>query len=239
MADKKRAQKVSHVANKRFPNADERFLSALNGRLGDKRLVNRILDGRKVKPCGRECREYGLLIASHLNHGSFENFTELMNDEEFILEIAKITPNPTECENYFYQYVNSYIKKKADFRLKFLKAVYLNESVYKLDDINLIVDWCELREENEIILSDKAFKKVFMQRLENLNNFEMPEYHCSGEDEKELHDYKVMANEQKVLCENMKKGLTQILNTFVKTEEKEIESRDDFYSYMCAKAFNL
>lgn len=240
MSDKKRAQKVSHIESKRYPNASDRFESAINSRLGDKRLVNRILDGRKVKPCGRECKEYGLMIASHLNHGSFQNFTELMNDEEFILEIAKITPNPTECENYFYQYVNPYIRNKADFRLKFLKAIYLNESVYKLADINLIVEWCGLNEENQIILADKVFKKEFEKRLEDLNNLLPPEYHCSGEDEKELHDYKVKANDQKVLCENMKKGLTGILNSFVKTEEeKEIEDRDDFWSYLCAKSFNL
>ena len=41
--------------------------------------------------------------------------------------------------------------KKTDFRLKFLKEVYLNENVYKLDDINLIVEWCGLVEENQII----------------------------------------------------------------------------------------
>ena len=150
MADKKRAQKVSHVENKHYPNASERFESALNGRLGDKRLVNRILDGRKVKPCGRECHEHGYLIAQGWHHSSFENFPELMNDEEFILSAAEITPNPVDCGNYFYLYVNHHLRRKSEFRLKFLKQVYLNLNVYKLEDINLIVESLDLQKENKI-----------------------------------------------------------------------------------------
>lgn len=237
MPDKKRAQKVNHVENKRLENPTERFKSALNGRLGDKRLVNRLLDGRKVKPCGRECREYGLMIAQNLNHGSFENFNELMNDEEFVLEIAKITPNPTDCENYFYQYVNPYLTKKSDFRLKFLKQIYLNENVYKLKDINLIVEWCGLEEENSMILQDMEFRKLFEQRMESISYQEMIEYHCSGEDEKELHDYKVRSNELKVLCENMLKGLKEIYSTFAGVK-KETEEPKDFWEFMCAQTFN-
>ena len=181
--DKKRAQKVSHRGQKR-EDPTERFHNALNGRLGDKRIMNRLLDGRKVKPCGRECREYGMIIAMHVNHGSFQNFSELMNDEEFILEIAKITPNPTECDNYFYQYVNPYLRRRQDFRLKFLKQIYLNENVYKLDDLNLIVEWCELEKENELILKDKEFKRVYKNIIDELDYQNMIDYHCSGEDGK-------------------------------------------------------
>ena len=102
MADKKRAQRVSHVENKNYPNASERFASALNGRLGDKRLINRILNGRKVKPCGRECREYGLMIAEQLNHGSFVNFTELMNDEGNNIFVYKLDPKYVGTEVTYY-----------------------------------------------------------------------------------------------------------------------------------------
>lgn len=239
MPDKKRAQKVSHKAERRIEEPSIRFEEFLNGRLGDKRLVNRILDGRKVKPCGRECREFGLLIAQNLNHGSFQNFTELMNDEEFILEIARMTPNPTECDNYFYQYVNPYLRSNQEFRLKFLKAVYLNDSVYKLADIKLIVEWCGLEEENEMLLQDVSFKRELEHRLEELDNQECLEYHCSGEDEKELHDYKVNNNEHKVMRENMKKGLNEIISTFVKTENnKQVEEPKDFWAYLCVQTFN-
>ena len=237
MPDKKRAQKVNHQATKRRDDPSDNFEHAIHGRLGDKRLVNRILEGRKVMPCGRECREYGMLIAMNLNHGSFQNFFELMNDEEFILEIAKITPNPTECENYFYQYVNPYLKKRADFRLKFLKAVYLNENVYKLKDINLIVEWCGLEEENQIILNDMNFKALMQKRLDGVDYQNMIEYACSGNDEKELHGYKVEANNMKVLCENIKRGLTEIINTFA---GKKIENEEpkDFWAYLCQQAKN-
>lgn len=228
MADKKRAQKVNHVENKRIENPTRRFNSAISGRLGDERLVNRIIDGRNVKPCGRECREYGLIIAQNLNHGSFQNFNELMNDEEFILEIALITPNPTECENYFYQYVNPYLQKKSDFRLAFLKQIYLNANVYKLKDINLIVEWCGFEKENQIILKDLGFKKLIEKRIEEINYQDMIEYNCSGADEKELRQYKVKANEFKVLCENMVKGLQEIYSTFA-GEKKEFNEFQDFW----------
>ncbi|MBR4999089.1 MAG: hypothetical protein IKY10_04330 [Clostridia bacterium] len=234
--DKKRAQKVDRHANKRLENPRERFQEALNGRLGDRRLVNRLLDGRKVKPCGRECREYGMMIAMNLNHGSFQNFNELMNDEEFILEVAKITPNPTECENYFYQYVNPYLQRKQDFRLKFLKQVYLNENVHKLKDINLIVEWCGFEEENQLILKDKNFKLQIKNRIDELDYQNMIDYHCSGEDEKELHDYKVQANEYKVLCDNIKKGLEEILSTFEGEKEVQTEPKD-FFEFMCQQSY--
>ena len=222
---------------KRVEDPSVKFEHSISGRLGDKRLVNRILDGRKVKPCGRECWEYGEMIARSLNHGSFQNFHELMNDEEFILYIAGITPNPTECENYFYQYVNQFLIKKADFRLKFLKAVYLNENIYKLEDINLIVEWCGLEEENSEILNDKQFKALMQKRLDEIDYQDKVEYTCSGLDQKELHDYKVEANIMKVLCENMKKGLTEILNTFV-GEKKQDEEPEDFWAYLCQQAKN-
>lgn len=230
MPDKKRAQKVSHVLEKKIEEPSYKYERFINGRLGDRRLVNRILDGRKVKPCGRECREYGYLIASNLNHGSFQNFKELMNDEEFILKIARLTPNPTECENYFYQYINPYLLAKPEFRLAFLKQIYLNENVYKLKDLKLIVEWCGLTKENEIILQDKVFKKLFKKRISELDYQDMIEYKCSGLDEKELHDYKVKSNEYKVMCENMLKGLKEILATFAGEEKKN--EQEDFLAFL-------
>lgn len=231
MPDKKTAQKVSHFEKKvakRRDDPTENFLQAISGRLGSKRLINRLINGRKVMPCGRECWEYGLMIAEGLNHGSFMNFNELMNDEEFILHIAKITPNPTECENYFYQYVNPYLRRRKDFNVKFLKQVYLNDNVYKLKDINLIVEWAGLQKENEMILQDLEFKKLMELRLAQIDYREMTDYHCSGLDDKELHDYKVKANDAKVLCENVKNGLKEIIGAFAK-EKTEEEEFDDFY----------
>jgi len=56
-------------------------------------------------------------------------------------------------------------------------------------------------------------------------------YNCSGEDRKELHDYKVRANETKVLFENIRKGIDEILKSFTcndpdekKEEVKEVDN---------------
>ena len=122
-------------------------------------------------------------------------------------------------------------------RLKFLKQVYLNENVYKLKDINLIVEWCGLEEENKIILKDKTFKKELEKRMETVDYQDMIEYNCSGLDEKELHDYKVKANDFKVLCDNIKNGLKEILSTF-DGEEKKQDEPQDFWAYLCAQTFN-
>jgi len=235
MPDKKRAQKISHLAEKHIIDPSESFEHAINGRLGDKRLVNRILNGRKVKPCGRECRDFGLLIVHTFNHGSFENMHELMDDEEFILEAAKMSKNPRECDNYFYQYISNFLTRKSEFRLNFLKQVYLNENVYKLDDINWVVENCGLQKENKIILNDMQFKKLIEKRLNEVDYQNMVHYNCSGDDEKELHEYKVKANEMKVLCENIKIGLTEIYNSFA-GKKIEKEEPQTYWEYLCAQA---
>ena len=84
----------------------------------DKRLFLRLVHKRKIKPCGRECKEYGRLIANEFSdHSSFENFPDLMNDKEFLLEIAKTSRNPATCRIYFYDYINPYLKKDDSFKL--------------------------------------------------------------------------------------------------------------------------
>lgn len=230
MPDKKTAQKVSHIEKKIAKRRDdpaETFNTAIsNERTGD-RVPKRIAAGRKVKPCGMECREYGLLIAKSLNHGSFKNFQELMDDEEFILEIARITPNPVDCEDYFYRYVSPFLRRRPDFRLKFLKQIYLNDDVYKLEDVEMIVDYCRLSNENNVIKKDLEFKKLLEARLAGIDYRDYTDYHCSGLDYNELHRYKVRANDTKVLCENVKNGLKEIIATFAK--EKTEEEFDDFY----------
>ena len=201
---------------------------------GTKRLINRIIAGRKVYPCGMECHEFGFFIAREYNHGSFMNFDELMNDAEFLIEAAKITPNPVDCTNYMYFWVNNYLKKNSAFKLAFLKSIYLNENVYKLEDIKTIVEDLGLKHENKILLADEEFMLEFKKRLEDLDYHSKIEYHCSGLDEQELHDYKVQANNLKVLCDNVRKGLTDILKTFsCYVEEKPVEVEevvDDFWA---------
>ena len=150
-----KAMKVSHFAKKceKVLNGNP-FEDYIGSDKNRRRLVERIMKGRKVKPCGRECYEYGKLIAESYNHSSFENFSELMNDSDFLLDMAKITPNPVMCESYFYEFINDYLKRDGKFRLQFLKNVYLNVNVFKKVDIDWVVNTYELEKENEILLTD-------------------------------------------------------------------------------------
>lgn len=230
-----RAQKVDRASKRREKKLNGRG-STFDGYIsayGDTRLINRIVNNRKLKPCGRECWEHGFMIARELNHGSFQNFDELMNDKFFLVEAAKITPNPVDCTNYMYFWVNNYLKKDTKFKLEFLKAIYLNENVYKLEDINTIVEACGFEHENKILLADEEFMSEFKKRLEETDYQSKIEYHCSGEDWEELHDYKVQANNLKVLCDNIRKGLTDILKTFacfVEDKKEEETVVDDFWA---------
>lgn len=223
-----RAQKVNHVDIKNAKILNGRgnnFHDDMENEVKYKRLMTRLIKGRKVSPCGKECHEFGFLIAQSFNHGSFQKFDELMDDEEFLIQAASMTPNPVECTNYMYFWINNYLKKNSAFKLRFLKQIYLNENVYKLEDIKTIVDDLGLRHENKILLADEEFMAEFKKRIDGINYQDHIEYHCSGEDKEELHDYKVQANNYKVLCDNMVKGLTEILKSFTcyKEEEKQEE----------------
>lgn len=150
---------VEDYGNERYEDYIEHY--------GERRLVQRILKGRMVKPCDRECWEYGKMIAETYNHISFKNFTELMDDKDFLIEIAKLTPKPTECANYFWLYVNPYLKKDKQFRLELLKAIYLNESVYELDVINTVVEFCGFEQENSQLVTDIGLRNSLETRLSN------------------------------------------------------------------------
>lgn len=228
-----KAMKVNHreIRDEKMLNGrGNTFEGDMSNETKQRRLFERIMKGRKVKPCGKECHEFGMLIAGMLNHSSFQNFTELMNDADFLIRAARITPNPVDCVNYMYFWINNYLKKSTSFKLAYLKSIYLNENVYKLEDIKLIVTNLGLEHENKILLADEEFMLEFKKRLESVDYQSLIEYHCSGEDAQELHDYKVQANNYKVLCENVKKGLLEILKTFkcyVATEEEQSETTEE------------
>jgi len=60
-------------------------------------------------------------------------------------------------------------------------------------------------------------------------------YHCSGLSKKELRKYKVTANDLKIKLENIKNGLTEIVNSFVvgeKINEPNFEP-STFYEFLC------
>ena len=126
---------------------------------GSDRLMKRLYNGRSVQPCNRECRKYGEVIAETNMHTSFENFKNLMDDEEFCIGCALKTPDPLKCENYFLKYVNVYLKNKPEFRLNFLRNVYLNKNVLSLESINYVVETFNMKKENKKLLKDYELKK--------------------------------------------------------------------------------
>lgn len=192
---------------------------------GLKRANKNILSGRAIKPCGRECEEYGYKIVEFFDHKSLENFKNLMDNSEFLIKCASITPNPKDCINYFYYFVNENLKRNKHFRIEFLKSVYLNDNVYTLESINWFVDTFGYQKENNYLLKDLEFKKRFEARLSE--HFEHPQYHFDGHDRRKLKVYKDLKNRIKVLNQNREIGLLEILSTFAK-EKIEDESSDGF-----------
>ena len=193
---------------------------------GEVRLINRICAGRSVMPCGKECREYGLKIATSTKHASFINFKQLMNDKEFLLEIAKISPNPKKCEDYFFQFINPHLRNNKIFRLEFLKAIYLNDDVYSVESINKAVEICDLQKENETLLNSDSFAEIVKQRLDDLKVPPVLVFNLDGKDRKAMRRHKVKQNEARIRWENQKKGLEEILKTFACNQEKE----DDLFN---------
>jgi len=235
---KKRAQKVNHAEIKNMKNLNGRG-NNFEGVLADEKKLRRIyatIDSNgMVSPRGLECHEFGFLIAQRFHHRSFINFKELMNDEDFLIAAAKITPNPVDCINYMYFWIDNRLKSKSEFRLKYLKQIFLNENVYKLKDIKLIVESCGFEHELKLLLADVEFMQEFKKRLEEVSNNTVLEFHCSGDDENELHDYKVQANNYRVLCDNIKNGLTEILKSFtcfVEEDKEEKETEKEIQEYV-------
>ena len=175
------------------------------------RIIHRILSGRAVNMPTVECENLGMDIAQTTNHSSFKNYPGLMDNRDFILRIAAITPNPLECEDYFYQYINHYILNSPHFQTDFMRQIYRNENVYKLADFIAIAQLIGAEKQNEKLLRDPTMLQLIQARLQVLKEqgFKLP-YHCSGADRKELREYKIKQNENKVAYENKVRALKEL-----------------------------
>ena len=147
-------------------SVEEKFVAHMSyapkrakGRTRGNRVSKRIEDGRAVKPCGKECHAWGDMIINSTNHISMINSEYLVDDEEYLLHAARITPNPRECSNFFYEFVNEYLKKNPKFRLNFLKSLFLNVHILTKRDILTFVNAYEFNEEYNLISKDEEFKK--------------------------------------------------------------------------------
>lgn len=137
---------------------------------GTDRIFNRLLmHDRCVKPCGKECWEYGKLIASTTNHKSFQNFNVLMDDMDFVIEIAKITPNPLYVENFYLDYVHPKIRYNKKFKYEFLKSLYQNPDIYKVKDIVMIAEIYEMEKQYRKIIKSAEVKAIVESRLYGLD----------------------------------------------------------------------
>ncbi len=137
-----------------------------HGRTRERRMFQRLIDGRAIKPCGRECREWGYAIISTYEHKSMKNSKELVNDKEFLIEAMKITPNPRECNHFFYVYVNEYLKKDAGFRLDMLRALFMNVYILGRSDIEWFVERYGFQHEYDIIKADKSFQQYLQNEFQ-------------------------------------------------------------------------
>lgn len=160
------------------------------------RIIQRILSGRAINLSTIECESLGMDIAKTNNHSSFKNYSGLMDNRDFILRIASITPNPLQCEDYFYQYINKYILNSPNFQSDFLRQLYKNENIYKLSDYDEITSLIGTVQQHEKLLKDPKVLQQFQARLQNLKErgYKLA-YHCSGSDKRELREYKVKQND--------------------------------------------
>lgn len=190
----------------------------------EERIKRRLEKGVAISACGYNEYVLGKMIIETKNHISFENFLQLMNDEAFVLEMAQLSFNPLECENYFYQYVDKNLKKKLNFRINFLKSIILNDNVYKMNDVLQIIQTLGFEKEAEIVFSDVEFKQQVLDKLKRLQNHTYSKYRCSGKNPKELHKYKIQYNDEVVLVRNKIDGVKSILTNFkCLTEQEKIE----------------
>ena len=90
------------------------------------KLVAKLHSGRAANTGAEEREVDARLIAKSNNHQSFVNYPYYMNNREFLLDIVKLTPKPRLCKNYFYQYINKYLKKDKSFNFEFLTEVLEN-----------------------------------------------------------------------------------------------------------------
>ena len=191
---------------------------------GLERSFKNLILGRAIKPCGKECEEYGYKIVTHFNHESFQNFKDLMNDIKFLLNCAKLSPNPMMCECYFYNFINNNLKRNKAFRLEFLKSIYLNENVYTPESIMWFVENFKFEKENKKILSDLEFKKIFAKRLDE--QLDYPQFHLDGNDRKKVRQYKDQCNFVKTTNQLRQIGIIKILSLFA--EDKLVDSQNDY-----------
>ena len=186
------------------------------------RFKTKIMKGSAINPCAYDQKTLGDFIIDSNNHISFINFPMLMNDEEYVLKLARKSLNPLDCEDYFYQFVNDYLKRKSSFRNEFLRALFLNDNIYKMEDLVAIADMLNLNFEMEKLKKDLVLKLMVIDRLTKLQNHEYEKFTCSGNNHKELKQYKISYNDEVIQIRNQIEGVKGILKFFTCLTQEEL-----------------
>lgn len=181
------------------------------------RVRKSIEAGRTIRCKSKSGRDLGLLIASMNDHTSFVNFPELMDDAEFILNAAKISPNPLEVNNYFVQYINENLMCNGAFRIELLRAIYANPNVYDYEDISSILTKLDLVEENNVLLKDVAFKAMIEEKLAESQNF--PKFEGEIRDNENAKMYRKARQAAIEISHKQKENLEKLLKDMDKKEE--------------------
>lgn len=197
------------------------------GRTRKKRLMQRLIDGRAINPCGKECHEWGLCIVSTHDHRSMKNSKELIDDKEFLLKAMKVTPSPIECTHFFYDYVNPYLKKDKKFRMKLLKTMFLNDHILGQADIEWFVEKYHYEVEYDTLRIDESFKQYLIQTFEP--KLEIPESlnHWDNIDEKnEKRRYKKSHIRMHDIAQDR---FNDMMRCFAVDDQEEVDDYADFY----------
>ena len=192
-----------------------------------RRVMNRLNNGGAIKPCNYDEKELGRKIISQKHHISFINFPNLMNDEMFVLELAKTSLNPLDCYDYFYEFVDEHLKRKSSFKYAFVCALFLNENIYKVSDLAKIVDCLDLEKYYNKAKNDSELKQQVKERLSSLENYTIDDFNYSGDWAKELHKYKISRNDKQIIINNQIAGVKDILNLFTCLTAEEQQAKDE------------
>ncbi len=231
----RRAQKiktVEQIIEENFLNAEkqlteEEFYERLNneksnnkGRTRLNRIERNLRNGRTVKPCGRECHSWGHMIIATSDHSSMKYAKSLVNDREFLLKAGRKTASPRNCKNFFYGYINKYLRMDENFRLSFLRALYLNDNLFTSEDIMCFVETFHFEKENRILTKDY---ELFTAIKEKFNEYftSIPLKWDNIDEKNAVRRYVKYNNKVNNEYEERLASLLSLFKDFFKVEKKE------------------
>lgn len=187
------------------------------------KMTRRVELGHCIVPTDKSQEEVCKIIISTELHESMKNFPYVLNNEELMLEFATLAPNPVECTDYFYGMINEHILAKEEFRIAFLRRIYLNDKVYLIEDVDKFIETFHLEKENDKLLFDKELLKELKVRLSNVHTY--PTFEASGC--KNDKQYSRLKDELTELNKKKDNGLRVIIARFENVQENLIKEENE------------